>query len=151
GVNIVNMGHGPGYIAYLSLLIALFSLATWQLVSAKGRSSSNAKTQINFILFGISITFGIAIINNGILPIVFDDWWALKYTSVLALFFVGSVSYAIIRHRLFDIRFVIARTIAYTTLLTVLAVIYTGSLFGIGLIFNRSDTNVEQVVVNTVL
>lgn len=151
GQSVMNIGHGSGYWVYMGIIVLLLSASLWTLIAAKRVAETAVRSQINYILLAFVVTFGVAIINNGIIPIFVSDWRAVKYTSILAVFFVAIVSYAIIKHRLFDIRFIVARTIAYTLLLSILTIMYAGSLFGLGLIFNRAGTSVEQVVINTAL
>lgn len=146
GEGIINIGHGEGYLPYIGMIIVLLILALWHLISAKRHASALQRTQIDFILFGITVTFGVAIVNNGLIPLFVDNWTALKYTSILAVFFVSSVSYAIIKHRLFDIRFVIARTVAYTILLAVLMTGYTLAVFALSGIFFRGDIEEGQAI-----
>src|SRR5690606_14789639 len=96
-------------------------------------------------LLGIILTFGLAIVNNGIIPLFVDDWYAVKTITIVAMFFVGSVSYAIIRHRLFDIRFVVARSVAYLLVLTVMGGIYAVIVFSlINRFFEDSAINTVQ-------
>ncbi len=145
--SIVSINSGVGYMPYLLLLVGMLAAALWQLIAAKKTSTSLERTQIDFILFGATITFGIAILNNGITPLLVPSWQGVRLTPLLALVLVSSITYAIVRHRLFDIRLVVARTVAYSLLVAILIVAYTLVVFAFSTLFFDGQFQSSQILI----
>ncbi len=61
------------------------------------------------------------------------------------------ISYAIVRHRLMDIRLVVARTVSYSLLLTLLVAVYAFSMFFISSSLFPVTANGNQLVVSAFL
>jgi len=100
------------------------------------------KQQIKWVVFGFTI-LGVmaninylndALINLGIIPwndnlkiVWWLTYWPLFYLSVM---FVGvSLGFSILRYRLWDIDFIINRSLVYGALTVLLALVFGGSLF----------------------
>lgn len=148
GQEIVNVGTGEGYLLYLVLLVGGFAMVVRQLLVARQHNSARTRSQIDFILLGICLTFGLAIVNNGIIPLLVDDWYGVKTVSILAMFFVISVSYAIIRHKLFDMRLLAARSVAYILVLLTMGGIYSLVVFSlVDRMFTASQIDLVQRLV----
>lgn len=96
----------------------------------KAANSVTEKRQIVLIISGLLLYAFFAITSNILLPVVINNWQSSRYGPVFSLFVVGMMAYAIIKHRLFDIRLIVARSIAYLTSLVVLASIYGFLVFG---------------------
>jgi signal transduction histidine kinase len=154
GSKVMNIQTGMGYLPYLVIILSLFGGALWQLIRFKQKANVLEKTQIRFMVWGIAISIGIAIFNNGILPIFISDWEAVKVTPILSLVFIGSISYAIIKHRLFDIRLVAARLLAYAMATFVLGLAYGVIVFKVVddfLLHTQSQSSLLQRGVYTLM
>ncbi len=125
---------GPFYIYFtayfFSYAISSFYILGKKIVLLKGI----AKTQVKYVFWGIIIFAILAVVTNLVLPIfgVTLFSWLGPFFSVLM---IVSISYAIIKHRLMDIRLVVARSVAYTVLIVVLAGMYAGGVLGLERIF----------------
>jgi signal transduction histidine kinase len=120
------------YAVYLvAMLVAIFT-SLWRAF----RKSRNAE-RTRFLYVLVSLFFGLffTILTNLIVPLLTQSY-ALTIYGPFATVIIGiGFTYAIIRHRLFDIRLVIARSIAYTLLLATLAGLYGFSLFAVTKLF----------------
>ncbi|MCA9334000.1 GAF domain-containing protein, partial [Candidatus Saccharibacteria bacterium] len=74
--------------------------------------------------YGLLISFFWALVFSVILPLFVTTWVTAKVGPVGTIFFVGATAYAIVRHKLFDVRLVVARSIAYVLSVLVLGVVY---------------------------
>jgi signal transduction histidine kinase len=83
-------------------------------------------------------------ITNVIIPILTsNNFEAAKFgPPLLTLFFVSSCTYTIITRRLFDIRLVVARSVAYTLLLTFMGALYAFGIFALGGLFFKEDNRI---------
>jgi len=87
------------------------------------------QVQIRFIRYGVILSFIFGLLTNAIIPYIAQDWTLARSGPFLTVFLVSLISYAIVRHKLFDIRLVIARTIAYGLSVMVMALIYASFIF----------------------
>lgn len=124
----------PG-IALFALHQVGMLLASLVLVIKKFRAARGLlKVQYRFILAGIVLALGGIIGFNLVAVQVFKVTALIPLGSLSTLFFTGSFAYAIVRQRLFDIRLVVARSVAYVLLLSTLAAIYGVAVFAATLI-----------------
>ena len=79
------------------------------------KSSGILKSQIKYMLFGILIPGVLGSVFNLVLPftITFQYFWV---GPIFTLIMIGSIAYAIVAHRLFDIRVIIKRTVIFAGL-----------------------------------
>lgn len=112
----------PVFIIFVVYTLSMFVYG----MRMQYKSAINAvqKIQIKLILAGI-LLYGIcASVANLVLPIILDDWTSSRYGPIFTLITVSLIGYAIIRHRLFDIRMYAVRSLAYILALAVAAVCY---------------------------
>jgi signal transduction histidine kinase len=94
------------------MLLPVFGLHTIGLILAgminiirrRKTSSGIDKIRINYIFFAVAVLFTLIIIFNFLLPTVFQYGNFVPFLPVYILLFLGIVSYAIVRHRLFGLR-----------------------------------------------
>jgi signal transduction histidine kinase len=141
----------PGIALLVAVVFIVFTLGFTTLVSYSRRSKTVERTQAQFMLAGMAIAAAAAVIFNLILPLMhLYDYVA--YGPAFTTFLVAAVAYAIIRHRLFDIRIVIARSAAYTLLLASLTLIYGGVSLALSqFLFKSGSVSTAQSAANTVL
>lgn len=133
----------PGFILYAAYFSFFFMLAyiTFyrRILTLKGLS----RTQLYYTFYGALIASIPALITNLSLPIMGQRgiiWLGPFFT----LFFASAVTLAIVKHRLFDIRPVIVRTLGYALTITAIASIYGFVIFG--LIFLVTDIRIPLTV-----
>ncbi len=143
-VNIVNNSPtpvpGPG-IGFFTLVTTVFSImAVVVLIKKLHKAEGSVKQQIRYVLFGIGLMLG-SIIVTVLLPVlIFKVSAFVSLIPLYTLFFLGLTAFSIIRHRLFDIRTVIARSVAYLLMVTVFVALYTGAAFVISYAFFNDGT-----------
>ncbi len=115
---------GPLANFYFLLLIALTVAAIRNLLMARKHASTLLRSQIDTIV----ISFGLALVGvittNALFPFVLNYYGLTNAGSFFSIFFVGGAAYAIVKHKLFDIRLIVARSVAYTGIVSLLALIY---------------------------
>jgi len=88
------------------------------------------KLQIKYILLGFFLTALLALIPNVFLVIVgYSQYLIFSVPSILIFLFL--TAYSIVKHRLMDIRMVVARSVAYIILIVILASLYAGAVIGL--------------------
>ncbi len=142
---------GPGIIFYSLLMVSFMIASTTILIKKFLQSKGYDRSQLQYLLFGIIIMMIIATITNLAIPILFNRFEVSNYGPFSSIAVIGFTSYAILRHRLLDIRLVVARTVAYTLLLTILSVIYTGAIFVISISWLGAQVPKTQIIINAAL
>lgn len=133
---LLNNVHYFFYAIYLFLTFGA-SLIIMFLITKKERGLEAAQARLFFYGFLVASTFGMYF--NLILPWLGNYriiWAGPLFTSAFAL----AIAYSIIRHKMFDIRAVLARSVAYLFALSFVILIYSVLLFGAGAIFVQLDT-----------
>lgn len=145
---------GGALYPYLAgnVLIA-FGLCIYNLVRSRKVANAVEKQQLRFMSFGLVAFAFVALMTNLFLVIIgFSELGFLGPPSVLL--FVLPTSYAIIRHRLFDIRAVVARSVAYLFSVLSFAFVYGFLAYGVAqnlLLKTILTTERSQQIFNIIL
>jgi signal transduction histidine kinase len=118
----------PGPLYLLSPLVyTIFVFASlYLLLTSIRKSRGRKKLQLRYILLAGLVGFGGATTNY--FPQLFNTY---PFGNYFLGFYVVFITYSIVKHRLMDIRMVVARSVTYIILLVILAAFYAGSVLGI--------------------
>ncbi|MEI8232333.1 MAG: ATP-binding protein [bacterium] len=105
--------------------IATFIVLISKFIKSKGR----AKEQLRFVVIGTLIMLALLISGNFLAVIILKTSSFIFLGPLFTLTFLGSVAYAILRHKLLDIRLLIARAVSYTLVLAIVILIEAGILW----------------------
>lgn len=145
---LVTIDHyelGIFYPAYVVAVIVLVAATARNFIIAARNGTALQKSQSKFIMFGITVTISFALITNALIPALVNTTETTIVGPLFSIIFVGSVAYAIIKHRLFDIRFFIARSVAYALLISTLALLYVSIIFAIARVLSGADPSKEDI------
>lgn len=133
--NVVSIQPGPFIPLFGLLHITTIIAGLTVLYSKYKKSKSNDKRQLRFIFFGILISFSLTFLITFILPLILKNTFLLALSPIFLTLSVVAAAYAIVRHKLFDIRAAVARAVAYIMTISFLAFLYTAMIFGITNVF----------------
>ncbi|MDB5163947.1 MAG: Sensor protein resE [Candidatus Saccharibacteria bacterium] len=120
-----NIETGSLYIVFIVYaLIALGLLAFLASVQIRASKTKTSKQQAKLIALGVMLYAVFALLSNVIIPLFVDNWTSSRFGPVFSLLLVAMVAYSIVKHRLFDIRLIVARFLAYVLLLASLTTTY---------------------------
>jgi signal transduction histidine kinase len=124
-----NAIPGPGFFLFVVelavLITAGFAIQVYRFTKAKG----NERIQFSLLITGLILSSVSLTISGVILPIITGLTKYGKYGIYSLLFFTIFTSYVIIAHRLFDIKFIIKRTLVYSVLLATILALYSLVIF----------------------
>lgn len=129
----------PGYVAYYNIFFPLCYLVYLRKYK---QLTGVHKQQIMIILISLLFTSIPALFTNLIFPTLGNfrfNWFG----QVGTFFWIGGVAYAIVRHRFFDIRLIVARALAYLSLLVFIGLGYIAFLFNIAVLINNDEPSIE--------
>ena len=143
---------GPG-IAFFAAVSTIFSvLAVVILLRKRAASKGLAKQQFRLVIYGISTMLGLIIVTILLPVILFNFNGFVGYVPAYTIIFLGMTTIGIVRQRLFDIRSVVAKSVAYSLLITTMATLYGVAIFAsTNLIFPNAKNSVAQSAIYTIL
>ncbi len=108
--------------------------ALFMLLKKYRRGDGLQKLQLKYTLIGVALFIGPAVTTNVILPLWFNIYSLNAVGPLFSIFMVSFITYAIVRHRLLDLRVVIQRGLIYTLLFIVIVGFYLAlvSILGYG-------------------
>lgn len=122
----------PGLGITLFLLhLGVFFIGSLVLLVVKiRRSQGRRRLQFLYILIGAIPLFILGPVTGFLMPVVFKIPEFAALSPVYATFFAILVGYTVIKHRLFDLRLIVARSVAYSLVIITLGLIYGFTMFG---------------------
>jgi signal transduction histidine kinase len=109
-----NPVGGSAYVFFMAFLVIMLILSVFHFFKNYKRSDGVGRLQFKYLLFGLLATIIIVLITGVIIPITVGT---SKFATIglgSIVFFNAMTTYAIVKHRLLDIRLVILRTITYS-------------------------------------
>lgn len=153
GSDKIFIEYGILFVPFV-IYFTVFSTIAFLILFFKYKKSKGLyKLQIKYVFLGTCIFALLGLFSNLIIP--FLGWGNFaQYGPIFSIFMIGFTTYAIVKHRLMDIRFVVARSVAYAILLVILAAFYAGSVLIIQALFfpqSMSGFNFAEGAVRTVI
>lgn len=133
--------YGPLILLYGISVVATLAVILYMVVwgSAKEKEQ-NRRQQVRIVGFTIALAVAVAAVTNLIVPWLTGDAGSSLLVAISVLIVLTGLSYAIIRHGLFNIKLAAVRTIGYTLTVSLLAVIYMGLAYVVSFVFFRSGS-----------
>ena len=103
----------PGISLFLMHTVILLGASIVLLVKKFLAARGGERDQLRIVLFAIIGTFSLIIITNFLLVVVFGITLFVPLGPAFTLIFSSAMAYAIIKHKLFDLKLIIARAIGY--------------------------------------
>jgi len=128
------------YIVYSFYFVGFFFGGLWLLRQMLRRGGNFETKQLQILFTGVAISGVFGAFFNLLLPFLgnYRLIWAGPVSLSLFLLITG---YGIIKHRLFNIRLVIARSVAYLLLLSSLLVLYSSAIVIFSRLVVEGDSN----------
>jgi len=141
----MTLENGPKAGIY-ALTIMYYLIAPMVILMKKIRTTTNTqlRSQLQFLLYGISIFFVIGFITNSILPVFFSIYNFNALGPVFSLILTGFIIHIITQYQFLDLRIVVQRGLIYTAIFAFVILVYsvvlaiTSALFSVNSIM--SDT-----------
>ncbi len=108
--------YGKLYPVFILHFVGYISASIYQLIRKSRSLKGIEKVQITYLEWGFILGSFLGIITNIIAPL-FGNYSLQAIGPAATVIFVGVTAYAVIRHRLLDIRFVVTRSLVYAFLL----------------------------------
>jgi len=152
--SVAEITFGSLSILYLLVFVLTLALSLFTLVSKFIQARGVDKKRFGFLFLGLSLTFVLVTITNLILPLVFNIYTVSAYGGNATVLLIGFTTYAIVKHRLMDIRTVVAKSVVFAVLLAIIGVFYTFTMIWLEkIIFPETGGNLTsgQIIFRIVL
>src|SRR5258708_5679673 len=137
-------GWGMMPFALFAIVFSISAIVT--LIRRLNKSISIEKQQLRFVMFGILLMLGLLTTTVLIPVILFKNASFISLAPLYTLSFLGMTTYAIVKHRLLDIRRLVARTVAYTIFILAFGGIYSLVIFILGSSILTLSFSIKQIV-----
>ncbi|HEX9679030.1 MAG TPA: ATP-binding protein [Candidatus Saccharimonadales bacterium] len=122
--NTISPVPSPFLAVFMAHAIFSITASLWGISRSYKHSLRITKRQAAMLLVSSLVLFVVVPITNFIVPIFFNNQLFFSLSPVYALAFALIIAYSIFRHKLFDIRSLVARSVAYAGLLASVAAVY---------------------------
>ncbi len=139
-----KLTYAPGYYFFLLYFFGGIIFSIYSFIRKYLSSSGLVKQQIRYVFAGVAITALFGIITNILLPVI-GIGSLVALGPLGTLFLVVLVSYAIVRHRLLDIRLVATRSLIYGLLLTLVTLSFVFITFTSARFFEKSQVSQNSI------
>lgn len=148
--SVIALSFRPLAAIYFVFLIGTTYASFWFIYRAIRQSTGAEKLRLIIVALGIGLAFGSIMITNAILPSAFGYYQASPLGPVSTLFMTLAFSYAIVKHRLFDVRLVVARLLGYVLTVLVLGAAYALTVITVSRQFIGDNQNTTDFVVGSI-
>lgn len=136
----------PVFIAYVLFALLMLGLLIRRQIKEAKRATE--RQQVKLVSWGVLLYATSAVVSNVLLPLLINDWQSSRFGPVFSLVLVGVVAYSIVKHKLFDIRLIVARSVAYLLTVGVAAVFYGAVVFGlVGVVLSSGSADTTHQVI----
>ena len=137
------------YFAYILVFIGATFLVFWYALRGAHRTQ---RVRLQLIVIGICSSLGLIVLTNLVGPFIFQNYVLVGLGPYATLILTSSFAYAILKQRLFEVRLVVAKAVAYVLLLSTLAVIFGASIYLVSLVlFPNTNVASGQMIVDSLI
>ncbi len=126
---------GPGILFFMIHALVFAFGGIILLILRYRRSSALLKAQLRYVLLGTLLFMTLLPLTNFVLPVALHQVNLVALSPLYTILFAGASGYAILRHRLFDIKAIVARSATYILLVATLASVYALVFFSASELF----------------
>lgn len=147
----IELQGGRLELAFGALAIVVVAISLLMIYKQYRRSLSNDRRRVRFFFFGVTVFIISEAVFAAILPALkMEKFSYFGDYSILVLFFL--TSYAIIKHRLMDIRMIVARSMTFTIMIGLVAFFYVASVVWIErVIFVSPRVSTVQIIYRIII
>ena len=146
GAEQVSIQPGPAVVSFGLMQITGILAGSLILIKKYRNSTGLLKLQLRYITFGIIISFGLNLLATVIFPLGLKNSLLIPISPFFLLIAVVSITYSVVRHRLLDIRFIVARSVAYSLLVLVMGIFYALGLSLVGTFVFKNTETLEDLI-----
>ena len=142
---------GPGMILFMPYAVGTLLGSAYVLIRKYMTFRGVPREHVRYGLIGLITTFSLLAFFNFIVIIVFHNTSFIIFSPAVTLIFTASFAYGMVRYKLFDIRLILTRFIAYLLLSTVAGLTYGLAAAGLSYLIAGYYPNTTQVFISAIV
>jgi len=142
---------GIGYLWWFLVLWVTICWTLFNFIIKSHRSTGFQKLQLRYFFYAFGLFCAIVSVPDVFIPFIYHTTSYFSLSSILSVIFSGIVAYSILKHRLMDIRFAIARSVSYFFLVLILGAVYATILFLVVPIITKEAISPVSLFVSALL
>jgi hypothetical protein len=132
---------------YFFVLSSSFIFAFLVLLRSYLKSKGRERTRILAVLVSLIVTILFNMITNFVIPVISGSFSLTTIGPLSTIILVLGIFYSIVKHKLFNIRLIVARSLAYILLISALTGMYALVVFGVASSYFEADSNIADKVI----
>ena len=141
---------GPMYTILFIYFLTYFGIASSFLINKYKLSSSTMRNQLRYVFLGYAIAIIVGLVTNLVLIMLGSSQYSVL-GPFSTLIFISTIAYAIQKHHLMDLELIIKRSFIYSTLIAIIAGIYSINAYILGLFLGGEESTFFAVLIQAVL
>lgn len=122
--DVTTFTYGPGIVLYALYMVGAIGLVMRQATYTSRQGTAEQKGQVRLVAGGLGLMISLVGLMNVVIPAVTGNESFTILSPIVAVSYSAIIVYAIARHKLFDIRLIVARSVAYILSLAFLGLLY---------------------------
>lgn len=110
---VYRQANGPLHPLFIATVSVMGAAFLWLIHLKRRRSLGTDRARATYILIGFGIFIPLAVVLAAVLPALMSPDVTTDWSYPLTLIPIGFTAYAILRHRLLDVRLAIRQTLSY--------------------------------------
>lgn len=129
---------GPGMMLFIIHAFLSIYFSFKRLLRSRKSANRNKRSQLQLIIIGSVILWGVTPLTNFLFALTIKTSLFIQFSPLYAFIFSSIIAFAIVSHKLFDIRAAVTRSVTYMLLIGTMSITYSAVVFGlINTIFNK--------------
>lgn len=148
---VVGVEFGILAMVYFAIVLFLVGVTFYRLVRGMNQKLSRDRSRAKVLFVSIGTAVVTILVSNVILPVV---WGIFSFTMIglfAGMFIIAGVSYAIVRHGMFDVRYAAVRSVTYSLVLLTLALLYFIFAFIVSGVFGDAFVDSQQAISGVII
>lgn len=130
--------YGPLFVWYVAFIavhaVIILLILIHNIVTYKGINQLRSI----YLFLGFSISIFLSFSSNLLVPWMFHLDSTIQLGPLTIFFLVACLTYSIIKHRLFEIRIILRKSLIYVLLIIITFTFFTSIIFGLGRLFENT-------------
>lgn len=143
-----NVNYGEAIWSYQLYVILSLVYIIIAVIQGWRYTKGTAHNQMRVIAVSVGVASIIAPITNLLAPMVFNNTQIALFMPISVMVLLSGLTYAIVRHKLFDIRLAAVRTIAYVLSLGTLSSIYFSLAYLVSATILKDSGAISESIIN---
>jgi signal transduction histidine kinase len=105
----------------------------------QSKKTTSSLNQMNYLIYGSLVLWVVVPVTNFLLPLILDITFFARLSSLYVLLFTILIAYSILKHKLFDLKLVIARATGYIFITIIVIVMYVAAAYFLNIVLTNND------------